>query len=280
MGERLRNDAGDPEVRDLDLSIGADQDISGLHIAMDDALAVSVVECIGHLPQNVEQIRQRRRIAAREQLLQRKALDKLHRQVPMALVLAELVDGDDTGVGKSAGGGGFPAETRAGVGLLLGAGEFVRADHLYGDGTANGVIVALKHDAHRPPAEFPGDFIRADLHGSLSGYSCRMAAGSIEFKNPRILEFKKGGGFAASGLRIPGFLASRLPGFLPHYPTASTVASSNASFSASCASTTATAATLTMSFTSAPYCRTWTGLERPITIGPIASAPPRRESSL
>src|SRR5579872_233758 len=54
----------------------------------------------------------------------------------------------------------------------------------------------------------------------------------------------------------------------------------NTCFSASCASTTATAATFTMSFTSAPYCRTWTGFKRPIKMGPIASAPPNRDSSL
>ena len=40
-------------------------------------------------------------------------------------------------------------------------------------------------------------------------------------------------------------------------------------FSLSCASTTAIAATFTMSFTSAPRCSTCTGLLMPIRIGPI-----------
>jgi len=50
--------------------------------------------------------------------------------------------------------------------------------------------------------------------------------------------------------------------------------------SASCASTTAMAATLTISFTSAPRCSTCTGFESPLRIGPMASAPPNLESNL
>ena len=48
----------------------------------------------------------------------------------------------------------------------------------------------------------------------------------------------------------------------------------------SCASTTAIAAMLTMSATSTPRWRTWTGRFRPRRIGPIASAPARRQTSL
>src|SRR5439155_24198481 len=47
-----------------------------------------------------------------------------------------------------------------------------------------------------------------------------------------------------------------------------------------CASTTAIAAMLTTSLTSTPRCSTWTGLAIPCRIGPIASAPPRRQRSL
>ena len=53
-----------------------------------------------------------------------------------------------------------------------------------------------------------------------------------------------------------------------------------ARLAASCASTTAMAATLTMSLTSAPRCNTCTGFEVPIRIGPITSHPPIRASSL
>ncbi len=48
----------------------------------------------------------------------------------------------------------------------------------------------------------------------------------------------------------------------------------------SCASTTATPARFTMSLTSSPRWSTWTGLSMPTSIGPMASAPPRRWSSL
>ena len=48
----------------------------------------------------------------------------------------------------------------------------------------------------------------------------------------------------------------------------------------SCASTAAITAMLTMSFTSDPRCSTWTGWAIPTRIGPIASAPPIRSSSL
>src|ERR1700686_1464846 len=49
---------------------------------------------------------------------------------------------------------------------------------------------------------------------------------------------------------------------------------------ASCASTTAMAAMLTMSLTSTPRWSTCTGLAIPWRMGPIASAPPRRQRSL
>ena len=48
----------------------------------------------------------------------------------------------------------------------------------------------------------------------------------------------------------------------------------------SCASTTATAATCTMSLTSLPRCNTCTGRLKPVNSGPISSAPPTRCSSL
>src|SRR5262245_7612316 len=48
----------------------------------------------------------------------------------------------------------------------------------------------------------------------------------------------------------------------------------------SCASTAAIAAMLTMSATSTPRWRTWTGRFRPRRIGPIASAPASRHTSL
>ena len=48
----------------------------------------------------------------------------------------------------------------------------------------------------------------------------------------------------------------------------------------SCASTTATAATCTMSFTSEPRCNTCTGLLNPVSRGPMSSQFPMRWSSL
>jgi len=66
----------------------------------------------------------------------------------------------------------------------------------------------------------------------------------------------------------------------PVYFSPTTPASVTYGLPTSCASTTATAATCTMSLTSLPRCNTWTGWLKPVNSGPISSAPPMRWSSL
>ena len=52
-GQIRRSDLGDPEIRDLHLAVGRDHDVRRLDVAMDDSLAVSVVERLGDLPDDV-----------------------------------------------------------------------------------------------------------------------------------------------------------------------------------------------------------------------------------
>jgi hypothetical protein len=93
----------DAEVDDLDVAVGRQQDVLRLHVAMDDPLAVRVIE--------------RRSDAARdmtcgvdvqppepiEERAERGAVQMLHDDEEVALALAVVVDGADVRVGQPRG---------------------------------------------------------------------------------------------------------------------------------------------------------------------------------
>ncbi len=54
LSEFLRSDLGDAEIRDLGAAIGAKQDVGGLHVPVDDAGGMRVIEGGGDLAQDRE----------------------------------------------------------------------------------------------------------------------------------------------------------------------------------------------------------------------------------
>ena len=90
----------DPEVHDLDLALVGDADVGGLDVAMDDPVAVRVAEPLADLPHDVELPFQGQGLALLDDLLEVGALDELHRDVGLAAVLAQVVDGDDVAVAQ------------------------------------------------------------------------------------------------------------------------------------------------------------------------------------
>ena len=90
----------DPEVHDLDLALVGDADVGGLDVAMVDPVAVRIAEPLADLPHDVELPFQGQGLALLDDLLEVGALDELHRDVGLAAVLAQVVDGDDVAVAQ------------------------------------------------------------------------------------------------------------------------------------------------------------------------------------
>ena len=95
----------------------------------------------------------------REPLGEVAALDELHAEVALAVVLADLVDRDDAGV----------VEQRDGLGLVLEpaqlgvVGQDAGLDHLEGDGPVEADLAGLVDDAHAAAAQLLLDLVVAEV---------------------------------------------------------------------------------------------------------------------
>ena len=92
-GERPR----DPEVRDHGLIVGQ-QDVRGLDVAVHDAVAMSVVERLGHFAGDPKRLVQAQLLLALQPLAQRLAGDERHDVIKEPAGLARVVQRQDVGV--------------------------------------------------------------------------------------------------------------------------------------------------------------------------------------
>ena len=121
---------------------------------MDDALGVRRLERVRDLGAEVEQGRDLEGALA-DPLAQRLALEQLHRDEVLPLVLVDRVDRADAGVVEGRGGAGLALEAleRGGVPGHLGRQELER------DVAAEGGVLGLVDDAHPTAAELRGDAV-------------------------------------------------------------------------------------------------------------------------
>ena len=97
-------------------------------------------------------------------LVERHAVEQLHRDIGEAVGLADVVDGDDIGVGERAGGPGLAQEAADEAEILA---EF-RLQHLDREHAVDARIVGAIDVGHRAFADAPFDHIAADaLHSTL-----------------------------------------------------------------------------------------------------------------
>lgn len=118
---------GESEIQQLDVCAGlaaGQHDVTGLEVAMDDVLAVGLVERFADLDRHAVDVGQRQR-PARQPLRERFALDVLHDGVRRALVIADIVQGADVGVVEGGDGAGLALEALQGFGT---AAEALRED--------------------------------------------------------------------------------------------------------------------------------------------------------
>jgi hypothetical protein len=146
---RRRRELGEAEVEDLGLAPPRVEDVRGLDVPVDDPLPVRGVEGVGNLDPDVHDLVD---VEARgaHVMLERLALEPLHHDVMLALVLADVVDGADVRVVEGRGGAGLALEPfhRARVLRQLGGKELQR------DAAAEAQVLGLVDDAHPAPPSF------------------------------------------------------------------------------------------------------------------------------
>ena len=70
----------------------AKEDVAGLNVAVDHPSAMSIVEGVGHRPEDLAERGKAERPVAQKQIVQRLAAQQLHRDISHAVVFANIVD--------------------------------------------------------------------------------------------------------------------------------------------------------------------------------------------
>ena len=126
---------------------------------MNDAAAVRVSQAIAGLHDVSQLFYDGDFPVAGDDLIERLAVEELHHQIGIALMIAQVIDDDDVGVLQHAGGFGLTVEALEQVGILGKA----AGHHLDGDDALDEVIHRLVHDAHAALAQNLNDVVLADF---------------------------------------------------------------------------------------------------------------------
>ncbi len=186
-GGVAREGLGEAEVEDLDLAVGRELDVGGLEVAVDDALAVGLLERLGDLPRDGERLVDGER-AAREPLREVLARHQLHRQRHEALALLEPVDRRDIRVAERREDLRLAAEAREALGVL---GEGGRQDLERGLAAELRVPRAV-HLSHPSRAESHPDLVRAEPHSGrhTSSNAADSRGGPARNHNSRVIRLR------------------------------------------------------------------------------------------
>ena len=160
------------EVEDLGGSLGVDQDIGGLEVAMDDLAPVSRDERRGDLPGDAQRIVDIQR-TVRQPIGETSSLDVLeHEKFPSVFRLLQAVDRRDMRMVEPGQDPRFPLESRELLFLLR---QLARED-LDGDGPIELRVAGAVHDPHASPAQLFLDGVATDLlwnvHAQSEAQSC------------------------------------------------------------------------------------------------------------
>jgi hypothetical protein len=146
-----------PEVEQLDAAAAVDHQVGALDVAVDDAVAVRLVERVGRLRGDRHRVGDRQR-PARQPRRQRLAVDQLHHDERPVAVLAQVVDRRDV----------RRAQHRRGARLAEQARALFRArrpgvQHLHGHGPSEPRVLGAIHLAHAAGAEPIADAVLREL---------------------------------------------------------------------------------------------------------------------
>ncbi len=151
-GRRLVERLRDAEVGDLDRAVRGDHDVLRLQVAVHDAARLGVRQPREDALEHPGDLRQRQ---VRDERPQRPALDVLHRDVRGALVLEEVVDGDDVRMAERAGDTRLADETLGESGV----GGVKRRQLLQGDDAVEVGLPGEIDDCHPAAADLTDDVV-------------------------------------------------------------------------------------------------------------------------
>ena len=169
-GRGVGDDARETEVEDLEHAVRGQHQVRRLDVAVDDPHLVRVAEPRAQLEDQFQPADQAQRRPAADDLAERLTVDVLHRDERLALVLADVVDGDDVGMGQARRRTGFAGEP------LLDLVVEDRQD-LDRDGPIEHRIAGQVEQPHAAFAKAIQDFVPADslrkrrFHAPLFNYS-------------------------------------------------------------------------------------------------------------
>src|SRR5262249_22532149 len=188
-------EAGEAEVHDLDLAARLDVEVAGLEVPVDDLLGVRVGEAVAGLLHDVELLPDVPDAPAVDELAEVRALEQLHRHEDPALLLAEVVHGDDVGVVQARRRLRLAEEALAGLAFRAGA----PGDRLDRHQTVQERVVRLEDLAHRALADLADDLVFADL---LEVHPCRKPATAVRFRGPESADHTIAGVTGRASLRL------------------------------------------------------------------------------
>ncbi len=157
------------EVEQLD-AVRCEEHVRGLEVAMDDPSRVQSRERREHVEADPDRLRDFERTVL-QSLVQRFAVEQLHGDEQVALVLADLVDLADVGVVHAGGGAGLAPEA-APRRVVVAA-----RDHLQRDRPFEPLVARRIDDAHAALAQLVRDRVVSDARGRVARGAARRVRG-------------------------------------------------------------------------------------------------------
>jgi len=139
---------GQTKVENLGVAALGNKNVRRLNVTMNDALRVSGVERVRHLDPNLQNAIQIHG-AIRDQVLQGRAVEKLHHDERLPVLLVNLVDGADVRMVQPGSGLGFPLEAAESLRVL----GHILGQELEGNKAIQFDVFGLVDDAHATAAE-------------------------------------------------------------------------------------------------------------------------------
>jgi hypothetical protein len=170
-----RRQLGETEVEDLDVAAVGQKDVGRLDIAVQDAIDVRVLQRIRDLSAEVEQQGERQRVS-RQLGVERLALEQLHGQEELSILLVKTVDGADIGVVQARGGACLATKALRRLAVL---GVGVR-QHLQRDQPSQPSVLGLVDNAHPAGAQLIEDLVLAECLADLQRHLTRDLEGEAQ----------------------------------------------------------------------------------------------------
>jgi hypothetical protein len=167
---------GGAEVADLDVGVAADQDVGGLDVAVDDAVALCEGERQAAFEHDLDHLAHRQQVGDVAVVLQRLPVHVLHHDVGQVLIADRVVDREDVRVEQLADQRRFVQEHLAEAAPQVGVPRRLVVHHLDRDLAVGERVASQVDHAGRAAPDLPQDGVFADLVGQGGVHGWRVLA--------------------------------------------------------------------------------------------------------